>query len=210
MRKLIKILGNKSGASMVIVLAVMFLLISIIVSVLAAAGESTGAGLNQYKLNQMNMYAESVQRVIMEVLPDTSVDFDVPQVFSPAQSNLGGQLVREILTRSAVPDFNMNDGFDLEDLAIQLDGAAIPVTIAVEIRNVVLTPAAPVPPGETIAVRANVAFIITASDVFADGDVKESGYRTSYLLSDIKFVYNGIDIQIINTGRWVVTAYGRL
>ena len=65
---------NKSGASLVFVLAVMLLLMQVGVSALLAASAGAGAGINERVGNQMNMYADSVQKSVMYSLQTSSSD----------------------------------------------------------------------------------------------------------------------------------------
>ena len=65
---LIKVLRNKSGFSLIFVLASMLLLLAIGVSAVTAAGYNHGAGLAQRDRNQLEMYVSSMERTIHSAL----------------------------------------------------------------------------------------------------------------------------------------------
>jgi len=63
-----KLLKNKSGLSLIFVLAVMLLLLALGVSALTAAGLSQGAGRAQRERNQLEMYVTSMEHTILHAL----------------------------------------------------------------------------------------------------------------------------------------------
>jgi len=67
-----KALKNKQGVSLIFVLVSLLLLMALGVSVLTAAGLSHGAVNTQRFRNQLNMYAGSMERVLAELLIDSS------------------------------------------------------------------------------------------------------------------------------------------
>jgi hypothetical protein len=92
-------LKNNSGASLLFVLAVMFLLLSIGASVLLAAGAGRGALARQAEHNQLMLLDESVQRNIMHSLQ------------SPEEDSLGAQIVWAVF----------ETGGELGDIELDMD-----------------------------------------------------------------------------------------
>jgi len=62
--KIITVLRDKAGISLIFVLAVMLLLMAIGVSAITAAGYNYGAGLAQRDRNQLELYTSSMERTI--------------------------------------------------------------------------------------------------------------------------------------------------
>lgn len=135
--KLMQILKDESGASMIFTLCIMLLLMAIGVSALAASSANAGAGINQQTYNQLTMYAESAQKSIMyslQISKDPTygdvgkrVDDDTSNI-SPLDT-LGGQLIRALY---------INENNDLlpsvldVDLEVKLDGDAVPIEVSID------------------------------------------------------------------------------
>jgi hypothetical protein len=123
--KALKILKDKSGASMMMVMGILLMLIAVGVSAVVAAGANAGAGINQRVYNQLNIYAESVMKTIMFSINEASVkDIDkrVDGTGSPP-TTLGGQLIQAIYRDPSI-----------SSLELELTGVDVPVSkISVEI-----------------------------------------------------------------------------
>jgi hypothetical protein len=74
--KISAILKQKQGLSLMFVLAFMLLLLALSISALTAAGLSHRAVLAQQSRNQLTLYADSMERVIMGLLTENNGDFD--------------------------------------------------------------------------------------------------------------------------------------
>jgi hypothetical protein len=134
--KFAQILKNKAGASLLMVLGIMAMLLIIGVSALVAASANAGAAINQRVNNQLNIYAESVIQTIMhsinEVVKDDGkrVESGAPVPNRPV--TLGGQLIRAIyLHETTTPP---NTPMPPLNLTITLpDGTIVPVMIEFKI-----------------------------------------------------------------------------
>ena len=88
-------LRGKSGASMLFVLAAMLLLMAIGVSAIAAAGASWGASLTKRAENQLDLYVNSMELTLREVLrePETKKLADAEtltgQIFNKVYGQIG-------------------------------------------------------------------------------------------------------------------------
>jgi len=127
---LLNIIKNKSGASLAFVLAVMLLLMAVGISALAAAGAT--AGKNRQVLNQLNMYADSIQKSVMFSLQTSNDDIgrSIPET-------LGGQILSTIYEKAAyaspdpVESFTLNLTPELSN-GTDLSGVISSVTINID------------------------------------------------------------------------------
>ena len=73
MNRLIRILKNKTGASLVFVVGVMLLLLAVGVSALTAASSNAGFAQRQRQFNQVRILADSVhQNILFSLQSDPS------------------------------------------------------------------------------------------------------------------------------------------
>lgn len=85
-----KILRDKSGVSLIFVLAAMLLLMAIGVSAITAAGLNMGAGIAQRDRNQLDLYASSMERTVKASLEKKEPDgTSIPNV-----QTLTGRIIR--------------------------------------------------------------------------------------------------------------------
>jgi len=124
--QILKIIQNKSGASILFVLAVMLLLMTIGVSVLTAASTNLGSGMNKKTGNQLNLYADNMQKSIMYSLQTGSSDEGRDITSSTdGPETLGGQILGAAAV-AAVPGDpiemkfkpTLSDGLELSNIAV--------------------------------------------------------------------------------------------
>ena len=87
--KAVKVLRNKNGASLIFVLAVLLLLLSIGVSMVAAAGLSVGTGAVRRVRNQLEMYIGSMEQTIKAAMMQKEANITVTGV-----KTLPGQILQ--------------------------------------------------------------------------------------------------------------------
>jgi len=111
-----RVLRDKSGVSLIFVLAAMLLLMAIGVSVITAAGFNLGAGFAQRDRNQLEMFASSMERTIRAMLMESETGEPVLDTHG-----LSARIMRDIylhddargiLEYSLTPD--MNDDWSVE------------------------------------------------------------------------------------------------
>lgn len=129
MQKLKRVIKDNSGASIMFVLGVALLLLAISTSALVAASASAGAGIAKQTRNQLNLYADSVQKTLMYSLMSkydegknilATDDMDKPKTLS-------GQILRAIYhsatsvtTTASFTSFSIP--FSIDDITLTLDG----------------------------------------------------------------------------------------
>jgi len=86
----LKVLRDKSGASLIFVLAAMLLLMAIGVSVVTAAGYNLSAGLTQRDRNQLDLYVSSMEQTIHAALLE-----DIEGATIDTVSTLGGLILKD-------------------------------------------------------------------------------------------------------------------
>jgi len=89
-----KVLRDKSGVSLMFVLASMMMLMIIGVSVIIAAGLNAGAAVVQHDRTQLALYASSMDRTIKEALDVKEAD----GTFLLGAQTLGGRILREAIS----------------------------------------------------------------------------------------------------------------
>lgn len=93
-RKAYRLLAERSGASLLFVLAVMFLLMAIGASAMAAASANAGVNNIKQEQNQLNLYNDSMERTIKFGLD--GITDDGGKLISSTTLSLGGQILREV------------------------------------------------------------------------------------------------------------------
>ncbi|MCL2030195.1 MAG: hypothetical protein FWG93_01485 [Oscillospiraceae bacterium] len=141
-RALLPLLKDTRGASILFVLAVCLLLLAVGVSVLAAGAAAMGAGTSRELSTQLQLYNDSVHKVIKTALfdgmNDTATDIEITG-FGGVES-LGGMIVREayLRAREEVPDGGLYT--TLTPLEIELDIAGSMDLTSVEEIKVAIVP----------------------------------------------------------------------
>ena len=102
---IIKFINNRSGASMLLVLSVMLMLMAIGVSALTAAGLNHGASIAQRSRAQNELLVSSMERTVKAALD--AVPASVESLVNP--STLTGRILSEI--DWSVPDFGPGGSF---------------------------------------------------------------------------------------------------
>jgi hypothetical protein len=195
-----KALGNSSGASIIVVLAVMLFLFALGVSALNAAGGSHGTGLSQFSHNRLTIYADSIQRTIMysmQEMEEFPPGSDFFRITSPA--SLGFQVMGAVSDHLYVNRNNPNPTEPLTfSLTLGFDGTEMDIPSVIHAVGVV--------DDENDA--AYVSFII----VTGEGD-DAFAHRMVFRLHGIEFetdVTNGDIIGIVNAERWGLVALERV
>lgn len=134
MQKLKRVIKDNSGASIMFVLGIALLLLAISTSALVAASASDGARIAKQTRNQLNLYSDSVQKIIMSSLMSKDdkgknvlaiTDSDMPKT-------LNGQILRAIyndiyndvdpLIPATATSYATKLSIDIKDIALTLDG----------------------------------------------------------------------------------------
>ena len=119
-----QLLKDRTGASLMFILAITLLLLAIGASALAAAGANAAAGENQRAYNQLNMAADSVQKTIMYSLQTSGKDEKA--FLNEPLATLGGQLIRA-LYKNELPDELY---IELENYDVSISVELTPITVA--------------------------------------------------------------------------------
>ncbi len=102
--KLSAIIKSKSGVSLIIVLCFMIIPLLVSVSVLTAAGASSGAGTAQKVYNQLNLYSDAIQKSILYSIQKQKYADDTNKnpyyLLSGKELTLGGQILRMLYTHA--------------------------------------------------------------------------------------------------------------
>ena len=97
-----KILREKTGMSLIFVLAAMMLLMVVGVSVITAASLSFGANLAGRDRNQLELYVSSMERTVRAALVEDPFDNPIEDPYDdaiPGARTLGGWILREAYQR---------------------------------------------------------------------------------------------------------------
>ncbi|MCL2663353.1 MAG: hypothetical protein FWE83_08530 [Oscillospiraceae bacterium] len=155
-----KVLRNKSGASLMFVLATMMLLMVLGVSVIAAAGYNVGAGVVQHNRTQLELYSSSMERTIKAA-------FDVDAVQPVGESlidaeTFGRQILREAISGSGIfPAPSSTDSIILGLTRVVLDNTDHDPVNHTHI-TITMTPA---DNPDTLPAGVNVVYTITITGV---------------------------------------------
>ena len=143
-KRIKRILKSKSGESIIFVLGVMLILLFIGGSVLVAASAAAGSGASRQVRAQLELYADSIQRVIKHSLDncgdDLEANFLADFTSYTAPQTLGGQLLRYmhrqasetslVATKSSITDVQfpstaLSEGYSATITSIELDWSVL-------------------------------------------------------------------------------------
>ena len=140
MQKRNRIPGGKAGASMLFVLAVMYLLMAVTTSVLVSAYAGYSAGMNKQIRDQLNLYADSIQRSVLYSLRD-SRDYGRERVIitNPAALNSLGEQLLAVMYDLGAADNENDENKDTEkektmNLSAALGGYELPYVEEIKIK----------------------------------------------------------------------------
>jgi hypothetical protein len=103
-----KAFQDKSGVSLMFVLAIMLLLMAIGISVVTAAGQNFGASLAQRDRNQLDLYVSSMERTLRAVLVESAVG---ETMSGSTVDSMTGRILREAYQNvypSTTGSYNVN------------------------------------------------------------------------------------------------------
>ena len=128
--RLIHVLKSKKGASLVLVVAVMFFLLALSTAAFTAAGINRGAGQAQRDRNQLELYASSMERTVRYALEQgwAIEDADVESL----GDTLGGVLLLEVYKNRFDPAYT--DGTILVDMTIASDDIGVPSAFSGQVK----------------------------------------------------------------------------
>lgn len=126
--KAMKTIKSNSGASLIFVIAVMMMLMIIATSTLVASGANAGAGASKREANQLNMYADSIQKSIMYGLQESDSDTgkNIVSATDPV-ATLGGQILRTLYNKALDAGGTLS-GLSLDITTTLSDADLSPVT----------------------------------------------------------------------------------
>gem|GEM_PF-2468466 len=103
-KRIKRILKSNSGESIIFVLGVMLILLFIGGSVLVAASAAAGSGASRQVRAQLELYADSIQRVIKHSLVNDSAGDVGEDIYDPSfniHTSLSGQLMRYVYEQAS-------------------------------------------------------------------------------------------------------------
>ncbi|MCL1862445.1 MAG: hypothetical protein FWF78_02635 [Defluviitaleaceae bacterium] len=135
---MIKILKQKSGISLIFVLAIMLVLLTVSVSAFTAAGLGMGAYAAQRDRNQLNMYASSMERTIRSaILSDDTFVYAILNALLTETNDMGAHVWRDEFAAFFIDSQLPPIDIALDDITITSD---LPDVFALTIRGEGITP----------------------------------------------------------------------
>lgn len=206
MRRIRNFINDKSGASLVFVLSIMLLLIAIGTSALVAASASAGTKINQTIYNQLNIYADSLQKNLMYSL---QMDLNDPEYLN----SLGAKFILALYNAKDEADnksevlnelkFSLNIVIDYDTLdderkkSIKITTSQIKLTF--KPIDVFITKAVGSPANEPK--KATVNAIMTAT-VTIESQEKKLNSLATYKLTDGYLEEQSTGMVIKQAGEW--------
>ena len=144
--KEMKVLKNNSGASILFVLAITFLLLAIGVSVLIAAAAGRGAMVRQMKHNQFRLLDNSIHNTIMYSLQqknDADNSLGAQLVWALYETAIAGDKLGESSTSIDKRGRVLNLDIDLEDFEINDVVGEVKVYLTFLVQDVFISPPQP-------------------------------------------------------------------
>jgi len=216
--KVLSILKDKSGASLMFVLGIMLLLLAIGGSVLVAASTNVGANVRQEKYNAAVILTDSIHRSIKYSLEEVPESTDYPD--SNFESSLAYQIARGIYDSFESPQGSIELNADILEIdmsnikGITLEFSYQDIRFAGPVDAVPETdpPTPRIPRTATINAQMDVRVVVEVESASLRDAPRYITSIASYELRDCVLSDTNVngdvgEMEFSNFGKWVLMSY---